>query len=177
MYGNRFMFTGREWDYTTQLYYYRFRDYSPQLGRFLQPDPVGYYDSMNLYAYCTNNPINWFDPWGLCSKAGSSTPPVGFPLPQGWTPDWKWEPTDDPLVGGRWRDPKGGTWRPHPDPDGSHGGDHYDHNPPGRRGNDYKDKIPTKIAIGAGGFAVGLGLGAAIDFLVEYGAFGLVLAF
>jgi RHS repeat-associated protein len=65
MYGNRFMFTGREWDSTTGLYYYRFRDYSPTLGRFLQPDPIGYYDSMNLYQYCGNNPINWMDPLGL----------------------------------------------------------------------------------------------------------------
>lgn len=23
---------------------------------------------MNLYAYCGNNPVNWIDPWGLCSK-------------------------------------------------------------------------------------------------------------
>ena len=63
--GNRFMFTGREWDSTTQLYYYRARDYSPTLGRFLQPDPIGYADSLNLYQYCGNNPINFIDPWGL----------------------------------------------------------------------------------------------------------------
>ncbi|MBF0480011.1 MAG: RHS repeat protein, partial [Candidatus Omnitrophica bacterium] len=45
---NRFMFTGREYDSETGLYHYRARTYSPKLGRFLQRDPLGYWDSMNL---------------------------------------------------------------------------------------------------------------------------------
>ena len=65
-YGNPYLFTGRRWDSTTELYYYRMRDYSPDAGRFLQPDPLGYFDGMNLYAYCGNNPLNWIEPWGLC---------------------------------------------------------------------------------------------------------------
>jgi len=65
--GNRFGFTGRELDAETGLYFYRARMYSPDLGRFLQTDPVGYLDSTNLYQYCLNSPTNYIDPYGLVS--------------------------------------------------------------------------------------------------------------
>ncbi|MBI9019300.1 MAG: hypothetical protein JEZ07_18765 [Phycisphaerae bacterium] len=63
--GNPYMFTGRRWDDETETYYYRFRNYCPMLGRFMQNDPLGYVDGMNSYAYCGNNPGNWVDPMGL----------------------------------------------------------------------------------------------------------------
>ena len=61
---NRFMFTGREFDKETGLYYYRARYYKPEIGRFLQADEVGYEAGMNLYRYCDNNPWNLIDPYG-----------------------------------------------------------------------------------------------------------------
>ena len=67
--GNRFMFTGREFDEETGLYYYRARHYSPVIGRFLERDPLGYIDdNINLYTYVGNNPLNWVDPYGWSKR-------------------------------------------------------------------------------------------------------------
>jgi len=64
--GNPYLFTGRRYDDESDLYYYRARMYNPEIGRFLQADPIGYADSMNLYSYVGNNPIRFIDVYGLC---------------------------------------------------------------------------------------------------------------
>ncbi len=64
-YGNPYLFTARRYEHVTGHYDYRARVYAPVLGRFLQTDPIGYYDGLNMYTYVGNNPVNWIDPYGL----------------------------------------------------------------------------------------------------------------
>jgi RHS repeat-associated protein len=49
----------------TGLVHFGRRYYVPSLGRWLTPDPLGFHDGMNLYAYVHNNPLNHFDEYGL----------------------------------------------------------------------------------------------------------------
>ena len=67
---NRIRYTGQQYDGVTGQYYLRARYYNPIVGRFLQED-VYQGDGLNLYAYCGNNPVRYYDPSGY-----SKTPEV-----------------------------------------------------------------------------------------------------
>ena len=83
---NRILYTGQQYDQETGQYYLRARYYNPVVGRFLQEDTYRG-DGLNLYAYCANNPVMYYDPSGhsikswfenLCKKvaenSGDETP-------------------------------------------------------------------------------------------------------
>lgn len=58
-------YTGQRYDSESGLYFYKCRYYSPSLGRFLQPDPIGMAGGINQYSYVANSPTLFKDPMGL----------------------------------------------------------------------------------------------------------------
>ena len=74
--GNPWMFTGRQLDDETGLYFYRARYLDPYKGRFITRDPIGSWGDPNNqgngYTYVGNNPTTFVDPMGKERKAGES---------------------------------------------------------------------------------------------------------
>ncbi len=65
---NEICYTGGIYDKSTGLYYLNARYYDPENGRFLSQDTyrgeLNEPDTLHLYAYCKNDPINYVDPSG-----------------------------------------------------------------------------------------------------------------
>ena len=67
---NPMKYVGEYYDDETGLYYLRARYYDPSIGRFISKDPVIEGDvtnplTLNIYGYCTENPIKYCDLNGL----------------------------------------------------------------------------------------------------------------
>ncbi|MGD9791107.1 MAG: RHS repeat-associated core domain-containing protein [Phycisphaerales bacterium] len=61
----RFAYRGYQYDPHLNLYHVRHRVLDPELGRWLQRDPAGFVDGLNLYAYTRSSPFGKWDPYGL----------------------------------------------------------------------------------------------------------------
>jgi len=82
-------FPGQYFDKETGLHYNYFRDYHPGIGRYLEPDPIGFNGEPNLYVYASANPISNVDVFGLevidgmdCTEIARNQLPVlcsGYP--------------------------------------------------------------------------------------------------
>jgi RHS repeat-associated protein len=67
----------------TRLNYVRARWYDPESGSFLSPDPEGYVDSSNLYAFAGGDPVNGRDPTGREALPSEPMPtPKAPPTPR-----------------------------------------------------------------------------------------------
>jgi RHS repeat-associated protein len=70
--GDRFKFTGRDYDAELSTYYFRQRYYDPACGRFMSNDPIQFHGGDgNLYRYVGNSPVIYVDPTGLWSTSGA----------------------------------------------------------------------------------------------------------
>jgi RHS repeat-associated protein len=72
-YGSRFLHAGKMHFGTVNAYYNNARWYDYKLGRFLQVDPVGYDDQVNLYAYVGNDPVNDSDSTGMAGDCSTGS--------------------------------------------------------------------------------------------------------
>ncbi|HEV7736533.1 MAG TPA: RHS repeat-associated core domain-containing protein, partial [Chlamydiales bacterium] len=70
----------------TGLVYYGRRYYQPDFGRWLSPDPAGFTNGINLYAFVGNCPLTHFDEYGLVTTSFNSH----WQNPEPWK---NWEPT------------------------------------------------------------------------------------
>ncbi len=76
--GSSFRYTGQIAIPEAKLYHYKARAHDPGIGRFLQTDPIGTKDAVNLYAYVGNDLINHSDPSGNCPECIGALVGVGI---------------------------------------------------------------------------------------------------
>lgn len=70
---------GQYYDKETNLHYNYFRDYDPQMGRYVQSDPIGLAGGLNTFSYVNGDPLSFIDPFGLDAEMCSRS--LQLPLP------------------------------------------------------------------------------------------------
>ncbi len=80
-------FSSKRRDRESGLVYYGRRFYLPELGRWLTPDPSGFTDGMNLYAFVKNEPLMHFDEYGLWLEPSPSGSFDSSRIMRGWRND------------------------------------------------------------------------------------------
>lgn len=82
------LFPGQYYDSETSLHYNYFRTYDPGSGRYNESDPIGLWGGYNTYVYVVNNPLYYFDLYGLV-KGANTAGPGGYAGPgiRGSTPN------------------------------------------------------------------------------------------
>jgi len=69
-------FPGQWYQLESGLHYNWHRHYDPSLGRFTQPDPLGFVDGPSVYGYAGGNPLALVDPDGrLVGRPPRPEPP------------------------------------------------------------------------------------------------------
>ena len=108
----RLRYTGQAIIPELDLYNYKARIYAPSLGRFIQTDPLGAMDDLNLYGYVQNDPINRSDPNGLYAENVNASPQNDQPQPCNiaWTPDGDTKGDNPTPASGRWNTDLPGGW-------------------------------------------------------------------
>ena len=91
---NPIRYRGYYYDTETGLYYLQSRYYDPVVGRFLNADGLlganGDLMSYNLFAYCSNNPVNMSDPTGeIAAVTAAFIGLAAAVILQGFTPENK----------------------------------------------------------------------------------------
>lgn len=74
-FGNPFMWTGQRHDETIAMYHFPRRNYLPELGRWMQRDPLGLLPDINYYNYVRATPLRFSDPLGLEPNKGEVANP------------------------------------------------------------------------------------------------------
>ena len=64
---NPWRYGNKRIDEASGLINFGMRYFDPSIGQWLTQDPAGFVDGPNLYAYCYNSPLLFYDPYGLSS--------------------------------------------------------------------------------------------------------------